>query len=123
MLTFKRWQLAIIVALSAGFISALYTVAEFGRARLVEAAADAQRAHEQWIRVVDLQQGMRYRIHVLGGRMNITTAPSRGMRIHVQVPLESVVRSNGGDPGASGAFATVPWVEPGSAAAVSGSLV
>jgi hypothetical protein len=47
MLTFKRWQLAIIVALSAGFIAALYTVAEFGRARLVEAAADVQRAHEQ----------------------------------------------------------------------------
>ena len=67
--------------------------------------------------------GMRHRSHVLGGRMSITTAPSRGMRIHVQVPLESVVRSNGGDPGAFGTFATVPWVEPGSAAAVSGSLV
>jgi signal transduction histidine kinase len=54
--SFKRWQLAIIVALSVGFIAALYTVAEFGRARLSEAAADVQRAHEQWIRVVDLQQ-------------------------------------------------------------------
>ena len=67
--------------------------------------------------------GMRHRIHVLGGRMNITTAPSGGMRIHVQVPLASVVRSNSGDPGASGTFATVPWIELGSATAVSGSLV
>ena len=52
----KRWQLAIIVALSVGFIVALYTVAEFGRARLSQAAADVQRAHEQWIRVVELEQ-------------------------------------------------------------------
>jgi protein-histidine pros-kinase len=56
MSTFKRWQLAIIVALAVGFLAALYTVAEFGRARLSVAAADVQRAHEQWIRVVDLQQ-------------------------------------------------------------------
>jgi len=52
----KRWQLAIIVSLSVGFIVALYTVAEFGRARLSQAAADVQRAHEQWIRVVELEQ-------------------------------------------------------------------
>ena len=52
----KRWQLAIIVALSVGFIVALYTVAEFGRAKLSQAAADVQRAHEQWIRVVELEQ-------------------------------------------------------------------
>ena len=53
---FQGWQLAIIVALSTAFIFALYTVAEFGRARLSQAAAEVQRAHEQWIRVVDLQQ-------------------------------------------------------------------
>jgi len=52
----KRWQLAIIVALSVGFIVALYTVAEFGRDKLSQAAADVQRAHEQWIRVVELEQ-------------------------------------------------------------------
>jgi len=34
-----------------GFIVALYAVAEFGRARLSQAAADVQRAHEQRIRV------------------------------------------------------------------------
>jgi len=67
--------------------------------------------------------GMRHRIHVLGGRLDIATAPSGGMRIRVQVPLASVVQSNGGDADASGMFATVPWVEPGSAAAVSGRLV
>ena len=43
----KRWQLAIIVALSVGFIVALYTVAEFGRDKLSQAAADVQRAHER----------------------------------------------------------------------------
>jgi len=53
---FKRWQLAIIVVLAVGFLTALYTVAEFGRARLSAAKADVQRAHQQWIRVVDLQQ-------------------------------------------------------------------
>ena len=58
MSTFKRWQLAIIVVLAVGFLAALFTVAEFGRARLSVAAADVQRAHEQWIRVVDLQQGL-----------------------------------------------------------------
>ena len=55
---FKGWQLAIIVVLAVGFLAALYTVAEFGRARLSAAAADVQRAHEQWIRVVDLQQDL-----------------------------------------------------------------
>ncbi len=58
MLRFKWWQLAIIVALAVGFVAALFTVAEFGRARLAEAAADVQRAHDQWIRVVDLQQAL-----------------------------------------------------------------
>ena len=58
MLRFKWWQLAIVVAVAVGFVGALFTVAEFGRARLAGAAADVQRAHDQWIRVVDLQQAL-----------------------------------------------------------------
>ena len=50
----KRWQIATAVALSVAFVVALYTVAEFGRGKLSQAAVDVQRAHEQWIRVVDL---------------------------------------------------------------------
>jgi signal transduction histidine kinase len=56
MVRFKFWQLAIIIALSVGFVVALFTVAEFGRARLAEAADDVRHAQQQWIRVVDLQQ-------------------------------------------------------------------
>ena len=49
------WPVAIVVAISAGFVLMLFTVAEFGRERLEGAAADARRAQVQWMRVVDLQ--------------------------------------------------------------------
>lgn len=49
------WPVAIVVAISTGFVLALFTVAEFGRERLELAAADARRAQVQWMRVVDLQ--------------------------------------------------------------------
>ena len=56
MTRFTWWQLATVVAASIGSLVALFTVAEFGRVRLTNAAADVRRAHEQWLRVVDLQQ-------------------------------------------------------------------
>jgi signal transduction histidine kinase len=56
MTRFRWWQLATVVAVLMGCLVALFTVAEFGRVRLTEAAADVRRAHEQWIRVVDLHQ-------------------------------------------------------------------
>ena len=67
--------------------------------------------------------GMRHRVHVLGGRLDITTEPSGGTRIRVQVPLGSVVQSMGGDAGVPGTFATIPRTNPDPAPAVSGSLV
>jgi len=67
--------------------------------------------------------GMRHRVHVLGGRLDITTVPSGGTRIRVQVPLASVMQSTGGDAAVSGTFATIPWTNPDPATAVSGSLV
>ena len=82
MLTFKRWQLAIIVALSAGFIAALYTVA-----------------------------GVRPR--ATGGRHADPRSGAACKRRTVERRRPRCLRT----------FATVPWVEPGSAAAVSGSLV
>ena len=67
--------------------------------------------------------GMRHRVHVLGGRLDITTVPSGGTRIRVQVPLASVVQSTGGDAAVPGTFATIPWTNPDPVPAVSGSLV
>ena len=50
----KWWQLAIVVAVSIGFVVLLYVVAEFGRLRLVSAEEDVRRAQVQLARVVDL---------------------------------------------------------------------
>ena len=65
--------------------------------------------------------GMRHRVHVLGGRLDIRTAPGAGTRVRVHVPLASVVQPPGTDAAMSGTFAAVPW--PGPAATASGSLV
>jgi signal transduction histidine kinase len=56
MTRFRWWQLATVVAVLMGCLVALFTVAEFGRVRLTEAATDVRHAHEQWLRVVDLHQ-------------------------------------------------------------------
>lgn len=53
---FKWWQLALVVAVSIGFVVLLYVVAEFGRLRLVAAEQDVRRAEVQLARVVDLYQ-------------------------------------------------------------------
>jgi len=53
---FKWWQLAIVGAVSIGFVVLLYVVAEFGRLRLVTAEEDVRRAQAQLARVVDLYQ-------------------------------------------------------------------
>jgi signal transduction histidine kinase len=53
---FKWWQLALVVAVSIGFVVLLYVIAEFGRLRLVTAEADVRRAQMQLSRVVDLYQ-------------------------------------------------------------------
>jgi signal transduction histidine kinase len=53
---FKWWQLAIVVAVSIGFVVLLYVIAEFGRLRLVTAEQDVRRAQVQLARVVDLYQ-------------------------------------------------------------------
>jgi signal transduction histidine kinase len=41
--------------------------------------------------------GMRHRIHVLGGRLDITTASSGGTQVRVRVPLANVVQPAEGD--------------------------
>src|SRR5512139_1509657 len=53
---YKWWQLAVVVAVSIGFVVLLYVVAEFGRLRLVTAEDDVRRAQAQLTRVVDLYQ-------------------------------------------------------------------
>ena len=51
---FKWWQLAIVVAVSVGFMIALFVVAEVGRMRFVKAESDVRHAQAQLARVVDL---------------------------------------------------------------------
>jgi signal transduction histidine kinase len=53
---FKWWQLALVVAVSIGFVVLLYVIAEFGRMRLVAAEEDVRRAQLQLARVVDVYQ-------------------------------------------------------------------
>jgi len=53
---FKWWQLALVIAVSVGFVILLYVIAEIGRLRLVEAEDDVRRAHSQLIRIVDVHQ-------------------------------------------------------------------
>jgi signal transduction histidine kinase len=60
--------------------------------------------------------GMRHRVHVLGGQLDIVSAPGRGTRIRVKVPRASVMQS-GADNGNSGTFAAIPWAERGGTAA------
>ena len=55
MLRWKWWPVAIFIAVSSGFVLALFAVAEIGRARVEVAGVDARRARVQWTRVVDLQ--------------------------------------------------------------------
>jgi len=52
----KWWQFAVVMTVSIGFLVVLFVVAEFGRLRLVAAAADVRRAQTQLTRVVDLYQ-------------------------------------------------------------------
>ena len=52
--------------------------------------------------------GLRHRIQVLGGRLDISSAPNRGTTIRVRVPLANVIRTAGADDGDSGTFATLP---------------
>jgi len=53
--------------------------------------------------------GLRHRVQVLGGRLDISSAPNRGTTVRVRVPLTSVSRTAGTDDGDSGTFATLPW--------------
>lgn len=60
--------------------------------------------------------GLRHRIQVLGGRLDISSAPNRGTTLRVWVPRVNVIRTAGADDSDSGTFATIPWAAgPGSA--------
>jgi signal transduction histidine kinase len=55
--------------------------------------------------------GMRHRINVLGGRLDVTSGPNRGTTVRVSVPLANVTRAAGGEADDSGKFAAMPWAE------------
>jgi signal transduction histidine kinase len=52
--------------------------------------------------------GLRHRVQVLGGRLDISSAPNRGTTVQVRVPLANVSGAAGADDGDSGTFATLP---------------
>jgi signal transduction histidine kinase len=52
--------------------------------------------------------GMRQRVRVLGGRLDVTTAPNGGMRIRVHVPLAGVMQSAGSEAPASDTLVAIP---------------
>ena len=61
--------------------------------------------------------GLRHRVQVLGGRLDISSAPNRGTTVRVRVPLANVSGTAGTDDDDSGAFATIPGAAgPGPAA-------
>lgn len=53
--------------------------------------------------------GLRHRVQVLGGRLDISGAPNRGTTLRARVPLASVMRTEGAGDDDSGTFATLPW--------------
>jgi signal transduction histidine kinase len=53
--------------------------------------------------------GLRHRIQVLGGRLDISSAPNVGTTVRVTVPLANVSGAAEADAGESGKYATLPW--------------
>jgi signal transduction histidine kinase len=53
--------------------------------------------------------GLRHRIQVLGGSLDISSVPDRGTTVRARVPLANVSGAAGADDGDSGTFATLPW--------------
>jgi signal transduction histidine kinase len=53
--------------------------------------------------------GLRHRIQVLGGRLEISSAPNHGTKIRAWVPLASVTQPEGTGADESGTYATLPW--------------
>jgi signal transduction histidine kinase len=53
--------------------------------------------------------GLRHRIQVLGGRLDISSAPQVGTTVRVRVPLANVMGTAAADDGDSGKYATLPW--------------
>lgn len=54
--------------------------------------------------------GMRHRITVLGGRLDVSSGPGRGTTVRVTVPLESVTATAGDDADNSGTYASMAAV-------------
>ena len=52
--------------------------------------------------------GMRHRINVLGGRLDVSSGPGRGTTVQVRVPLENVIEAAGSDADNSGTHAALP---------------
>ena len=52
--------------------------------------------------------GMRHRVNVLGGRLDVSSGPGRGTTVQVRVPLQNVTEAAGSDADDSGTFAAMP---------------
>jgi len=61
--------------------------------------------------------GMRHRVHVLGGQLDISSEPGGGTHVRVRVPLTSVIQTESPDADSSGTFAAIPGAERGGSTA------
>jgi signal transduction histidine kinase len=59
--------------------------------------------------------GMRHRIHVLGGRLEVTRGSKGGTTVRAAVPLASVIATEGSDADTSGTYRSIPWASAESA--------
>jgi signal transduction histidine kinase len=59
--------------------------------------------------------GMRHRVNVMGGRLDVSTAPGGGTCVRVQVPRSSVLQAGTTTSDDSGVFAAIPWAAGGTA--------
>jgi signal transduction histidine kinase len=53
--------------------------------------------------------GMRHRIYVLGGQLDVTRGPGGGTTVRAAVPLASVIAAEGSDADSSGTYRSIPW--------------
>jgi signal transduction histidine kinase len=60
--------------------------------------------------------GMRHRIYVLGGQLDVARRPSGGTMVRATVPLASVIAVEGSDADGSGPYRTFPWTSGAGAA-------
>ena len=60
--------------------------------------------------------GMRHRIYVLGGRLDVARGPGGGTTVRATVPLANIVAAEGSDADSPGTYGPLPWATGAGAA-------